>query len=119
MNKFHILRFLKINVLFSIVLLCISCSEESDVHTADTIMFEGKLYKKNESSSFTGFVYNLYSNGQIEYKGKYKDGRPNGSLIYWYKNGNKMREGELKNGIPIGRWEYYNSDGSHKKTLDH
>ena len=74
-------------------------------------MFESRIYKKDEKSPFSGFVYNLYSTGQLEYKGKYKDGKPNGDLIYWYDNGNKMRQGKLKDGVPIGRWEYYNLEG--------
>ena len=117
MNKFHILKFYKINILFSIFLLCISCTELSDIHIENAIMFEGRIYKKDEKSPFSGFVYNLYSNGQLEYKGKYKDGKPNGNLIYWYDNGQKMREGKLKDGVPVGQWDYFNSDGSHKKII--
>lgn len=119
MNKFHILKIIKIKVVFSIILLCISCSDPCDIYIEDTIMFEGRLYEKDEKLPFTGFVYNLYSNGQLEYKGKYKDGKPNGNLIYWHDNGNKMRQGKLKDGVPVGRWEYYNLDGSYKETITH
>ena len=55
----------------------------------------------------------------VEYEGEYKDGQPNGLLIYWYENGQKMREGKLKNGSPIGRWKYYDQDGLLDKTIDH
>ena len=53
-------------------------------------MFEGKLYKINENDPFRGIVYNTYPNAQREYEGEYKDGQPNGLLVYWYAKGNKM-----------------------------
>jgi len=68
---------------------------------------------------FSGILFNTYPNGQREYTGEYKDGKPNGLLVYWYENGVKKREGELKNGVPAGRWTYYNSDGSIKEIKDH
>ena len=82
-------------------------------------MFEGKLYKMEEKDPFSGIVFNTYPNGQREYTGEYKDGKPNGLLVYWYEKGVKKREGELKNGVPAGRWTYYNSDGSIKEIKDH
>ena len=68
---------------------------------------------------FSGIMFNTYPNGQREYTGEYKDGKPNGILVYWYENGVKKREGELKNGVSAGRWTYYNSDGSIKEIKDH
>ena len=82
-------------------------------------MFEGKLYEMNAEKPFSGMVFNTYSDGQREYKGEYKNGKPNGLLIYWYNNGNKMREGKLKNGVPVGRWTTYQDDGSIQKITDH
>ena len=82
-------------------------------------MFEGKLYEMNAEKPFSGMVFNTYPDGQREYKGEYKNGKPNGLLIYWYKNGNKMREGKLKDGMPVGRWTTYKDDGSTQKILDH
>ena len=119
MNKFHVLNFSRFNILISISLLFFSCTDLSEVDIPDTIMFEGRLYKNDEKHPFTGFVYSSYPNGQLEYKGKYKDGKPNGNLIYWHDNGQKMREGKLKDGVPVGRWGYYNLDGSHKNTIIH
>ena len=82
-------------------------------------MFEGKLYEMNAEKPFSGMVFNTYPDGQIEYKGEYKDGIPNGMLVYWYENGNKMREGKLREGMPAGRWISYTEDGSVKETIDH
>ena len=118
-NKFHILKFLINSILIIIPLLHFSCSEKSEVHISQTIMFEGKLYKINENDPFRGIVYNTYPNGQREYEGEYKDGQPNGLLVYWYAKGNKMREGKLKGGTPVGRWITYNEDGSVQETIAH
>ena len=82
-------------------------------------MFEGRLYQMDVEEPFSGLVYNTYPNGQREYEGKYKGGKPNGLLVGWYNNGNKMREGKLKDGIPVGRWINYKEDGSVKETKDH
>ncbi len=82
-------------------------------------MFEGKLYKIDADEPFSGMVFNTYKGGQREYEGEYKDGIPNGLLVYWYANGNKMREGQLRGGMPVGRWITYLEDGSVKKTIDH
>ena len=82
-------------------------------------MFEGKLYKIEAEKPFSGMVFNTYPDGQREYVGEYKDGKPNGLLTYWHKNSNKKREGRLKDGIPVGRWITYLADGSVKKTIYH
>ena len=118
-NKFHISKLLRNSILIGIVLLYCSCGEKPEVHISQTIMFEGKLYKMEAKDPFSGIVFNTYPDGQREYTGEYKDGKPNGLLVYWYKNGVKKREGELKNGVPAGRWTYYNSDGSIKEIKDH
>ena len=81
-------------------------------------MFEGRLYKMDSKDPFSGIVFNTYPQGLREYEGEYKDGKPNGLLMYWYENGNKMREGRLKAGTPVGRWIIYNEDGSVKETMD-
>ena len=82
-------------------------------------MFEGKLYELNSEKPFSGIVFNTYSDGQREYEGVYKDGKPNGLLVYWYNNGNKMREGKLKDGTPIGKWISYKENGSLLGIIDH
>jgi len=89
------------------------------MHISQTIMFEGKLYLTDSKDPFSGIIYNTYPDGQREYAGQYKDGQPNGLLVYWYENGKKKREGKLKGGTPVGRWVTYKEDGSVKETIDH
>ena len=101
------------------LLLFFACGEKLEVDIINTVQFEGKIYCLNEEEPFNGIVFNEYSDGQREYEGLYKNGKPNGNLVYWYENGSIKREGRLKNGSPIGRWTYYNLDGSIEKTTDH
>ena len=118
-NKFHIWKFIINSILISITLLHYSCAEKLEVHISKSIMFEGRLYMMDSKEPFSGIVYNTYPNGKREYTGEYKNGKPNGLLIYWYENGNKMREGRLKGGTPVGRWIIYKEDGSVQETMDH
>ena len=82
-------------------------------------MFESNLYKIDEDIPFSGMVFNTYSNGNKEYEGEYKNGKPNGTLTYWYENGNKMRYGQLNSGVPIGKWVYYDDEGKIQKVITH
>ena len=96
-----------------------SCGEKIEIDISNTIIFDGKLFEIDNEKPFSGVVFNTYPNGQREYQGEYKNGKPNGLLVYWYESGQKMRAGELKKGSPTGRWKYYNKEGSLTKTIDH
>ena len=89
------------------------------MHISKTIVFDGKLYEMDKDKPFTGIVFNAYPNGEREYQGEYKRGKPNGLLIYWNENGKKMREGELKSGAQMGRWKYYDNEGDLTKIIDY
>jgi len=118
-NKFPIRNFIPNNILSIVLLLFISCGDKREVNISQTIQFEGKIYLLDAEDPFSGILYHEYPNGQREYEGEYKNGKPNGYLIYWYDSDVKMREGKLKSGSPTGRWTYYNPDGSIKEIIDH
>ena len=90
-----------------------------EVHISKTIQFDGKIYRLNEEKLYSGIVFDEYPNGQREYEGQYKNGKPNGNLVYYYENGSIKREGKLKNGSPVGRWKYYSDEENLTKTIDH
>ena len=117
----HIINksFLKTIIKLIFLIIFFSCNDPIEIHISNTIIFEGKLFQLNSDTPYTGSVFNTYPNGQREYLGHYKNGRPNGKLIYWYKNGNKKREGKLQDGIPIGTWTIYNQNGSINETITH
>ena len=113
------MKFIINSILSFILLFILSCDgEQIELHISNTVMFSGKLYKIDENKPFSGIVYNTYQNGQREYSGEYKNGIPNGSLVYWHNNGKKMREGELKDGKPFGRWVIFDDAGNIKKYIE-
>ena len=118
-NKFYLMRFINNYIFFFLILFIVCCSEVKKVHISNTIMFSGKLYELNESEPFNGIVFNTYEEGEIAYEGLYKNGLPDGKLIYWFKNGMVKREGNLKQGVPVGRWTEYEIDGTLEKQVDY
>lgn len=45
------------------------------------------IYLPNKTKPFSGNNLCKYNNGQIKYKGKYKNGMKDGNQTYWYENG--------------------------------
>lgn len=117
-NIFSILKLIKNIIIIFSFFFYLTCNNEREVHISETIIFEGKLFHINEERPFSGIVYNLYANLQREYEGRYKDGIPNGKLIYWFKDGSIKRTGVLKEGSPIGRWTTY-TENKVKKVIDY
>ena len=50
-------------------------------------------------------------NGQIRYKGKYNQDRPDGEHIWYYEDGKKEHEGQYNLGMKEDKWKYYTEDG--------
>ena len=133
-----------------VALLLAGCGEESldfdDPATLDKIIAEaideeelewkGKygeelLYAPNQQMPYSGWVKEMYANGQIEglfhykdgnlhglstwwyesgqkeWERNYKDGIQNGLTVHWYENGQKWREISYKDGIGIVIWYNY------------
>ena len=65
-----------LTVLFLVFLSSYSYSEETSV---DQLYYENGIYYKDDSPTpFTGVVVSNYENGQLEYRGNFKDGNPHG-----------------------------------------
>jgi antitoxin component YwqK of YwqJK toxin-antitoxin module len=91
---------------FSILTLCLvftSCSPDRVLSSELTnngdqdkplLHFEGKLY--------SGTVYNVHSNGRLEYEENYKYGTKDGLSKCWYDNGNLQMTGNYENGQKNG-----------------
>jgi antitoxin component YwqK of YwqJK toxin-antitoxin module len=60
-----------------------------------------------------GYWEDYYTNGNLMYKGHYKNGFLDGYWEwYYYSNGNLNYKGHYKNGIRDGYWELYYSNGN-------
>jgi len=82
------------------------------------IMENGKILKKNYSSSFA----KLYKEEELERKNNlYYEKKTNklvmGKLVYYYKNGKLRSEYEIKDGIPHGRVAFYYENGKLSREL--
>ena len=52
-----------------------------------------------------------YENGQIESKGKVKDGKKDGKWTWWYENGQIKSEEHYKDGRRDGKWTHWHKNG--------
>jgi antitoxin component YwqK of YwqJK toxin-antitoxin module len=48
----------------------------------------------------------------VKSESHYRNGEPEGRMVFYYPSGNKEIEGQMINGDRDGTWYYYNSDGS-------
>ena len=109
-------------LVMAFAILTIGCGEKkSDGVNLDELEDrEGVFYLKNSNSPYTGKCFEFHDNGQKKSEENYKDGKPDGLLVYWYENGQKQTEINYKDGKPHGigfNW-YENgqkeAEGNHK-----
>ena len=76
---------------------------------------DGLIYKKYAMvPPFTGVIEEFHSNGQLRFRGNYKNGQQEGLHESFYDNG-QLRYGEnYKNGQSEGLWEWLNYNGQLK-----
>ncbi|MGA1453057.1 MAG: DUF1801 domain-containing protein [Pontimonas sp.] len=71
------------------------------------------------NSSFpkkSGEFLELYGNGVLKARGKYKEGQMHGAWSFYRKDGTLMRQGSFRQGEQSGEWTTYDSSGSPYKT---
>jgi antitoxin component YwqK of YwqJK toxin-antitoxin module len=56
------------------------------------------LYKRGESTPYTGKATSWYKNGQVKFEGMYKNGTLHGKATWWLRNGQKEYEATYING---------------------
>lgn len=50
---------------------------------------EGLFCLNGSDVPYTGKVFSLWANGNVEVEGSYKDGKPDGLTTFWYETGEK------------------------------
>ncbi len=73
----------------------------ADAIDEDRLQYRGKVgeelcYVPNGQTPYTGWVKNLYENGQVKDLGHLKDGKWDGLSAWWYENGQKKEEENYK-----------------------
>jgi len=78
----------------------------------------GLFYKKNERVPLTGAKERFYENGQLKYKGNFKDGKQVGLWKFYYDAGQLSSKGVFKNGKPDGLIEKYYENGQLRRKIN-
>ena len=64
-----------------------------------------------EGEPFSGMSYDIHTNGDLSFEGKFIDSKLNGLRKRWYKNGVLNSEGRFSNGKRDGIHNYYYNNG--------
>ena len=98
------------------LVLLVSCSQEPEVFTGPFITRDDITYHQNTNEPVTGIVEEFHSNGQLQYRRNYKDGKEDGLWEWFYDNGQLWFTGNFIDGKPVGLWEYFDEDGNLTST---
>ena len=92
-------------------------NQPETINSKDTVWLDdGKTYKKNSDTPFTGIEESFHENGQIEARTNYKNGLEHGLWEMFYENGQLMRRGNCNNGRLDGLCEDFDEEGNLTKT---
>ena len=94
---------LKIILMFYVVIINYGCS-----FTFSDKVVNGSNYK-----------ISYYTNGNMEYKSEYKNGKLNGVTKYWDENKNLISEAIYSNGKLHGLWVSYFENGKIKSKVNY
>ncbi len=88
----------------------ISCTEE--IVITESEISNDLLYTENDVSPFSGKCKVVYANSElIKEVLTFHKGRLDGDAHYYYQNGNIKWKGSYKDGFISGRWEYWDENG--------
>ena len=76
---------------------------------------DGISYSILSNEPYDGSVINFFSNGQLDYKGSFKNGKKEGIWVGYYLDGQLRFKGRYKNGKRHGRWETKTKYGQKKR----
>ena len=98
-------------ILLITLLLIVGCSKEPINYETTLVERDGVFYTKDTNKPYSGDVFSLDKNGEIEEEKTLKNGIVwNGSFTFWYENGQKEWEETYKDGEEDGlsTWWYKN-----------
>ena len=81
----------------------------------DLVEKNGTWFKKYSRKPFTGCVVDYHENGQLQYKGNWKDGNEDGPFKTFYPDGQLESKGNYKDREEDGLWEEYYENGQLKE----
>ena len=97
--------------IFLAMLVLISCGKEVII-TEEEIQPD-MFYVRNDVNPFTGTCKVVFSDtGILKEKFQFRKGILEGEAIAYYRDGNLRWKGQYKNGYCSGKWEYWNQSGN-------
>ena len=90
------------------LVLLVSCSQEPPL----LIIRDGTTYDQNTNEPVTGIVETFHENGQLEVRGNFIDGKPEGFHEEFHENGQLSFRGNWKDGVQDGLREEFDEDGN-------
>ena len=104
---------MKNHLIISLLLLSVGfCQQEYNADNLNEI--DGVFYTKDTNEPYSGTVFSLYENGNIESEWTLKNGRLDGLYKLWYKSGKKWLQNTYKDGKLDGLSIYWDR----KELLD-
>ncbi|MBN8578675.1 MAG: rhomboid family intramembrane serine protease [Cytophagales bacterium] len=73
-----------------------------------------RIGQQDSMHLWQGWVRDYYSNGAIQMKGFYTDGRKDGAFLYYSNRNTYEQAGRYKKEIPVGKWEVFHYNGTLK-----
>jgi len=93
------------------MLLLISCGKE--VIITEEEIKPDMFYVSNDVDPFTGTCKVLFNDtGLMKEKFEFRKGILEGEAVAFYRNGNLRWKGHYKNGCCMGTWEYWDQNGN-------
>ena len=93
-------------ILLLLLFILIGCSKEPINMDEMLIERDQVYYTKDTNQPYSGPVFSLHENGQLQAEGTLKDGKEDGPFKSYYENGQLENEGTFKDG-EITSFEYY------------
>ena len=93
------------------LVLLVSCSPPPEVPYDKLVERQGITYEINSTTPFTGSSIDYYSNGQLESRGTFKDGKMDGLLETYHENGQLRERRNYKDGKFDGLSESFYRNG--------
>ena len=110
--------FFMLKNLFVVIFFCLALGTKvnAEALSSDQIVEkDGISYSTLSNEPYNGSVINFFSNGQLDYKGSFKDGKKEGIWVGYYLDGQLRFKGRYKNGKRHGRWETKTKYGQKKR----
>ena len=83
---------------------------------SNIIMFIGSF---DDNNNKTGYWEYYFSNGNLEWKGNYVNGKRHGYWEDYFDNGKLYSKGNYLNGKADGYWEYYYFNGNLRRKVNY